>query len=68
MQTKFCTSFRSVMAAGGVKTLLLPARSPNLNAFAERCDRRQLFLRIDDNYFSALTHHFLYLFTGVRCL
>ena len=33
---KFCTSFRSVIAAGGVKTLLLPARSPNLNAFAER--------------------------------
>jgi transposase InsO family protein len=25
-----------VLAAGGVKTILLPARSPNLNAFAER--------------------------------
>src|ERR1700686_783373 len=34
--TKFCTSFRSVLAAGGVKTMALPARSPNLNAFAER--------------------------------
>ena len=34
--TKFCASFRSVLAAGGVKTIPLPARSPNLNAFAER--------------------------------
>ena len=34
--TKFCPSFRSVLAAGGVKTMALPARSPNLNAFAER--------------------------------
>jgi len=34
--TKFCVSFRSVLAAGGVKAIPLPARSPNLNAFAER--------------------------------
>ncbi len=34
--TKFGASFRSVLAAGGVKSLALPARSPNLNAFAER--------------------------------
>jgi hypothetical protein len=34
--TKFCASFRSVLAAGGVKTIQLPAISPNLNAFAER--------------------------------
>jgi putative transposase len=34
--TKFCASFRSVLAAGGVKSIALPARSPNLNAFAER--------------------------------
>jgi len=34
--TKFCASFRSVLAAGGVKPIALPARSPNLNAFAER--------------------------------
>jgi hypothetical protein len=34
--TKFCESFRSVVEAGGVKPLKLPARSPNLNAFAER--------------------------------
>jgi putative transposase len=33
---KFCASFRSVLAAGGVKAISLPARSPNLNAFAER--------------------------------
>src|SRR6266852_30587 len=34
--TKFCASFRTVLAAGGVETIPLPARSPNLNAFAER--------------------------------
>jgi hypothetical protein len=34
--TKFCASFRSMSADGGVKTIRLPARSPNLNAFAER--------------------------------
>jgi hypothetical protein len=34
--TKFCASFRSALASGGVKTILLPAQSPNLNAFAER--------------------------------
>jgi hypothetical protein len=34
--TKFCSSFRSVLAGSGVKTIPLPARSPNLNAFAER--------------------------------
>src|SRR5271154_3442135 len=34
--TKFCASFRSVLAAGGVQPLPLPARSPNLNAVAER--------------------------------
>ena len=34
--TKFCASFRSMLAEGGVETITLPARSPNLNAFAER--------------------------------
>ena len=34
--TKFCASFRDILAAGGVRPLALPARSPNLNAFAER--------------------------------
>jgi putative transposase len=34
--TKFCSSFRDTTAAAGVKCLALPARSPNLNAFAER--------------------------------
>jgi putative transposase len=34
--TKFCASFRSALASGGVKTIPLPAKSPNLNAFAER--------------------------------
>jgi hypothetical protein len=34
--TKFCASFRSALASGGVKTIQLPAKSPNLSAFAER--------------------------------
>jgi putative transposase len=34
--TKFCASFRSALATGGIKAIQLPARSPNLNAFAER--------------------------------
>ena len=34
--TKFCASFESNLTAAGVKPLKLPARSPNLNAFAER--------------------------------
>ena len=34
--TKFSASFRSVLAAGGVKTIPRPPRSPNLNADAER--------------------------------
>ena len=34
--TKFCDRFRSILRAGGVEPLRLPASSPNLNAFAER--------------------------------
>ena len=34
--TKFCLSFRQLIEAGRVKTMPLPARSPNLNAYAER--------------------------------
>jgi putative transposase len=34
--TKFTRSFRAVIASGRVKPLALPARSPNLNAYAER--------------------------------
>jgi hypothetical protein len=33
---KFCTDFCQTLAAGNVKCVVLPARSPNLNAFAER--------------------------------
>ena len=33
---KFCCAFRNTLAAGGVKCLALPARSPNLNSYAER--------------------------------
>jgi len=33
---KFCGEFRDTLAAGGVKCLALPARSPNLNSYAER--------------------------------
>jgi transposase InsO family protein len=34
--TKFCASFRELIESGSVKAMLLPARSPNLNSFAER--------------------------------
>jgi hypothetical protein len=33
---KYCQSFRDIIESGDVKTLRLPARSPNLNAFSER--------------------------------
>jgi hypothetical protein len=33
---KFCREFRDTLAAGGVSCLALPARSPNLNSYAER--------------------------------
>jgi hypothetical protein len=34
--TKFCAAFKQILDAAGVKRLPLPARSPNLNAIAER--------------------------------
>ena len=34
--SKYCSSFRQMIEAGSVKTLASPARSPNLNADAER--------------------------------
>src|SRR5450631_3711186 len=34
--TKYTISFRAISESGQVETLLLPARSPNLNAYAER--------------------------------
>lgn len=34
--SKFCASFRDILHSAGVQSLILPAHSPNLNAFAER--------------------------------
>jgi putative transposase len=34
--SKFCIAFQETLRSGGVQPLVLPARSPNLNAFAER--------------------------------
>ena len=34
--TKFCASFRELIESGSLETIRLPARSPNLNSFAER--------------------------------
>src|SRR4051794_17126615 len=34
--TKYTESFRAIIASGQVEPLLLPARSPNLNAYSER--------------------------------
>jgi hypothetical protein len=33
---KFCSLFRATLTAGGIQPIQLPARSPNLNAYAER--------------------------------
>jgi hypothetical protein len=33
---EFCAEFRDTLAAGGVSCVALPARSPNLNCYAER--------------------------------
>ncbi len=33
---KYCRTFRHLLEASGIEPLKLPARSPNLNAFAER--------------------------------
>jgi hypothetical protein len=33
---KFCSLFRATLRAGGIQPIRLPARSPNLNAHAER--------------------------------
>jgi transposase InsO family protein len=33
---KYTQSVRAIIASGGVEPLVLPARSPNLNAYAER--------------------------------
>jgi putative transposase len=34
--TKFCMAFQATMDAAGMKRVVLPPRSPNLNAYAER--------------------------------
>ena len=34
--TKFCAAFLDVLRSSGIRPLVLPPRSPNLNAFAER--------------------------------
>ena len=37
--TKFCSVFRETLKAGGIQPIQLPARSPNLNSYAERWAR-----------------------------
>jgi transposase InsO family protein len=34
--TKFCAGFDAILRAGGIEPLVLPVRSPNLNAYCER--------------------------------
>ena len=34
--TKFCTAFQQIIDKAGVERVVLPPRSPNLNAYAER--------------------------------
>ena len=45
--SQFSSSFRMILLGGGVKTIRLPRRSPNLNAFAERWVRTAKELCID---------------------
>jgi len=47
--TKFCAEFRKTLAAGGVKCLRLPARSPNLKDYASHCTS---FVLVDETSFS----------------
>ena len=61
---KFCPGFREVIKAGKVRPLTLPARSPNLNAFAERWVRSvkeeclsRLILFGEDSLRRALTQY-----------
>ncbi|MBM3747952.1 MAG: transposase family protein [Acidobacteria bacterium] len=35
-ETKFCPAYRNVLRSAGVRPVVLPPQSPNLNAFAER--------------------------------
>ena len=37
--TKYTASFLAIIKSGGLKTLRLPARSPNLNVYSERWER-----------------------------
>jgi hypothetical protein len=41
--TKFCAAFLDALQSSGIRPLVRPAKSPNLNAFAERwvCSARQ---------------------------
>jgi len=45
--TKYTASFLAIIKSGGVKTLRLPARSPNLNTYSERsvCQTKILTIR-----------------------
>ena len=47
--TRFCSSFRTILKSSGVQAILLPPCSPNLNAFAERWVRS-----IKEEYLSKL--------------
>jgi putative transposase len=40
--TKFCASFRTVLAADGIQAIVLPARSPNLKAYVSYCTLSRL--------------------------
>ncbi len=44
---QFSKSFRMILRSGGVKTIRLPRRSPNLNSFAERWVRTAKELCVD---------------------
>ena len=62
--SKFCLSFRQLVESGGAQALRLPARSPNLNCYAERWVRSvkeeclsRLILLGEGSFRRALQHY-----------
>jgi putative transposase len=44
--SKYCPSFRQVIETGTVRTIPLPPRSPNLNAYAERWVKEECLSKV----------------------
>jgi hypothetical protein len=70
----FTASLRALLAGSGVKTVRLPARSPNLNAYAERFVRsiRQECLSkvipLGEQHLRELVHRYVAHYRGERII